>query len=133
MHHYAQHSPLFEAFNLTLMERTGGTLGTFCTRCHTPLGTALGENGLRRNVNRSRLSMEGVTCVVCHRRTQPMHKTNDRDYIQPGKLLDTCLYGPFDDSARLDGTHPSAKNPFIKTLKMLLTGRPLRIALEMRN
>ena len=66
MHHYAQHSPVFEAFNLTLIERTSGTIGTFCSRCHTPLGTALGENGSRRNVHRSRLSMEGVTCVVCH-------------------------------------------------------------------
>ena len=33
MHAYAQHSPIFEAFNLTLIERTGGTIGTFCTRC----------------------------------------------------------------------------------------------------
>ena len=29
MHAYAQHSPVFEAFNLTLQERTSGTLGTF--------------------------------------------------------------------------------------------------------
>ena len=32
MHAYGQLSPIFEAFNLTLIERTGGTIGTFCTR-----------------------------------------------------------------------------------------------------
>ncbi len=68
MHAYAMHSPVFEAFNLTLVERTSGTIGTFCTRCHSPIGTALGENGSRRAVNRSRISLEGITCIVCHRR-----------------------------------------------------------------
>ncbi len=97
MHAYAQHSPIFEAFNLTLIERTSGTIGTFCTRCHTPLGTALGENGSRRNVHRSRLSMEGVTCVVCHRIARPYNKANTRMAIAPGKLLEGCLFGPFDD------------------------------------
>ena len=44
-----------------------------------------------------------------------MHKTNSRDFIEPGKLLDTCLYGPFEDGVTPDGSHASAKNPFIKT------------------
>jgi len=98
MHHYAQHSPINEAFNLTLQERTSGTLGTFCTRCHTPIGTALGENGLRRNVHRSRQSMEGVTCVVCHRAKEPFYKSNTRHYIQPGSLIEGCMYGPFEST-----------------------------------
>ena len=115
MHHYAQHSPIYMAFNLTLQERTGGTLGTFCSRCHTAIGTSLGENALRRNVNRSQISMEGVTCIVCHRRTNPAHKTNGRDYIQPGKMLDTCMYGPFEGAVTPEGNHKSQKNPYIKS------------------
>ena len=66
MHAYAQRSPVFEAFNLTLVERTSGTIGTFCSRCHTPIGTALGENESQRNVDRTRISLEGVSCIVCH-------------------------------------------------------------------
>ncbi|MEX0817961.1 MAG: multiheme c-type cytochrome, partial [Pirellulaceae bacterium] len=98
MHAYAQNSPVFEAFNLTLIERTGGTIGTFCTRCHTPVGTALGENGSRRNVHRSRISLESVTCVVCHRRKHGQYKNNGRLVAEPGDLFETCMYGPFDDA-----------------------------------
>lgn len=116
MHAYAQHSPVFEAFNLTLQERTSGTLGTFCTRCHTPLGTALGENGQRRNVNRSRLSMEGVTCVTCHRVDRSYYKTNTRRHIVPGKLSEGCMYGPFQDAVSVDeNSHGAAKSVSIRS------------------
>jgi len=117
MHHYAQHSPIMEAFTLTLVERTSGTIGTFCTRCHTPLGVALGENGSRRNIHRSRLSMEGVTCVVCHRVKRPYYKANVRHHIQPGTLLEGCLFGPFDDPAdeKPTGGHPAAGAAHLRT------------------
>lgn len=64
MHAYAQHSPIFEAFNLTLMEYPDGTIGKFCTRCYTPIGTALGENGSRCNVNRF-VDFDGRHHVCC--------------------------------------------------------------------
>lgn len=117
MHAYAQQSPVFEAFNLTLIERTGGTIGTFCTRCHTNIGTALGENGSRRNVHRSRLSLESVTCVTCHRQNRAQYKSNSRIFMKPGKLLDQCMFGPFGDPVGGEeiGTHPSAGRPYIKT------------------
>jgi len=116
MHAYAQHSPIFQAFNLTLIERTSGTIGTFCSRCHTPLGTTLGENGSRRNVHRSRLSMEGVTCVVCHRVARPYYKANTRRAIVPGKLLESCMYGPFEDPvSHRERSHISHHSNSIKT------------------
>jgi hypothetical protein len=116
MHAYAQHSPIMEAFNLSLIERTSGTIGTFCTRCHTPLGTALGENGSRRNVNRSRLSMQGVTCVVCHRLARPYYKANVRRALVPGRLLETCMYGPFTDVVSQErNAHASAGSRHLKT------------------
>jgi hypothetical protein len=116
MHAYAQHSPIFEAFQLTLQERTSGTIGTFCTRCHTPLGTALGENGQRRNVNRSRLSMEGITCVVCHRMERPYYKASTRRHVVPGKLNDVCMFGPFDDAVSLEeNSHESRKSVSIRS------------------
>jgi hypothetical protein len=115
MHSYAQHSPVFEAFNQTVQERTSGTIGTFCTRCHTQLGTALGEKGTLRNVHRSRLAMEGVTCVTCHRRPFRHYKASTRVYIQPGKLLDSCVYGPFENPVLQEGTHPSAPLAYLRS------------------
>ncbi|MCC9609217.1 hypothetical protein LOC68_06335 [Blastopirellula sp. JC732] len=117
MHAYGQQSPIFEAFTLTLLERTGGTIGTFCTRCHTPIGIALGETGSTRNVHRSRLSLEGVTCVTCHRRNTVHYKSSGRVPVTPGGLLETCMFGPFDDSPTgpATGTHPSAAFPYMKS------------------
>ncbi|MEQ8786676.1 MAG: multiheme c-type cytochrome [Pirellulaceae bacterium] len=116
MHAYAQHSPVFEAFNLTLIERTSGTIGTFCTRCHTNIGTALGENGSRRNVHRSRIAMEGVTCVTCHRRKDGRYKASGRVAIAPGELLDGCIYGPFDGAVSEEvGSHKSSHLPYLRS------------------
>ena len=116
MHHYASHSPVFEAFNLTLIERTSGTLGTFCSRCHMPIGTALGENGSRRNVHRSQISMEGVSCVVCHRMNRRHFRSNGRQVIEPGGLNDTCMYGPFESDSSHDlNSHTSKHNSYLKT------------------
>ncbi|MFT5523763.1 MAG: hypothetical protein ACI9HK_001711, partial [Pirellulaceae bacterium] len=116
MHAYSQHSPIFEAFNLTLVERTAGTIGTFCSRCHTPIGTALGENESVRNIHRSRTSMEGVTCIVCHRRKSGHYKSSGRVVFQPGGLMDGCMYGPFETATSAEaGSHKSSNFPYIKS------------------
>ncbi len=116
MHAYAMHSPIMEAFNLTLVERTSGTIGTFCVRCHTPIGTALGENGSTRNIHRSRISMEGVTCVVCHKLAKPYYKSNVRFPIQPGDLAGGCVFGPFNDSvSEKHNAHKSRGSAYIKS------------------
>ncbi len=108
MHAYAQHSPAFEAFTLTMIERTEGTIGTFCTRCHTPIGISLGETGSTRNVHRSRIAMEGVTCVVCHRLQAPYYKSSGRLPVDPGQVLDRCIHGPFENPVVFGGsTHPA--------------------------
>ncbi len=111
MHAYAQHSPVFEAFTLTLTERTGGTLGTFCTRCHTPIGVSLGETASTRNIHRSRIAMEGVTCVVCHRLQRPYYKSSGRLPVEPGQVLEACLFGPFENPVSVaTNTHEAAKS-----------------------
>ncbi|MCA9224463.1 MAG: hypothetical protein KDA47_02585 [Planctomycetales bacterium] len=116
MHAYAQHSPVFEAFNLTLVERTAGTIGTFCTRCHTNIGTSLGENESVRNVHRSRISMEGVTCVTCHRRAYGHYKSSSRVAIEPGGVNDACIFGPFENPvSEQAGSHPSKPSSYIRT------------------
>lgn len=114
MHAYAQHSPVLESFTLRLVERTEGTIGTFCTRCHTPIGVSLGETASTRNVHRSRLSMEGITCVVCHRLEQPYYKSNGRTPVTPGQLLEGCMFGPFIDPVRPDaGAHAARGSAYL--------------------
>jgi len=66
MHRYAAHSPVFDAMAAKAFQDTAGATGTFCTGCHTPLGTMDGEPGTTVAADRSEISLEGVTCVVCH-------------------------------------------------------------------
>ena len=114
MHAYAQHSPVFEGFNLTLVERSEGTIGTFCSRCHSPLGTILGENASRRNAHRSQLSMEGVSCVVCHRRAKAQYKSSGLTTIEPGAASTSCMYGPFENSvSHQAGAHKSQASSYL--------------------
>ena len=116
MHAYAQHSPTFEAFALTMQERTGGTIGAFCTRCHTPIGISLGEPALLRNVHRSQIAMEGITCVVCHRMSRPYYKSSGRIPVQPGQALTECEFGPFDDPVQIgEQTHPASGSNYLRS------------------
>lgn len=115
-HAYAQKSPVFTAFNQRMQERTSGTVGTFCVRCHTPQGIALGENGRMTNDERSVLALEGITCVVCHRRSHKHGRVSVQFSLQPGELMTTCMYGPFDDPLLSEKErHPSTGDPFIRT------------------
>jgi len=66
MHRYAAHSPIFDRMTAKAVRDTAGATGTFCTGCHTPLGTMDGEPGTTTAAERSEISLEGVTCVVCH-------------------------------------------------------------------
>src|SRR5580704_18047794 len=70
-HSYAQLSPIFNAMQGQIDKGTNGTNGDFCIRCHTQVGMILGEREFMSNIDRSPVSREGVTCVVCHRLTEP--------------------------------------------------------------
>ena len=66
MHSYAALSPVFDAMASKAHRDTSGGVGTFCTGCHSPMGTAEGESGTTQAAGRSALSREGVSCDVCH-------------------------------------------------------------------
>ena len=66
MHAYAAISPVFDAMAAKSFRDTAGVTGTFCTGCHSPMGTALGEPGSTTAADRSELSREGISCDVCH-------------------------------------------------------------------
>ena len=54
-------------FNKLIQQKTSGTAGSFCVRCHSPMSVILGEDPLAPIELRNTVSIEGITCVVCHR------------------------------------------------------------------
>lgn len=66
MHAYAQNSPVFVAFSNFVIRGSGGTLGVFCVRCHTPIGISAGESPIRPNEQRAEVSLDSVGCISCH-------------------------------------------------------------------
>jgi mono/diheme cytochrome c family protein len=92
-HAFAQISPTFLAYQATLVKLTKGTLGDFCERCHTQVGMFTGEPILTRNSNRAKVSLEGITCVVCHRVPEAYGKITGRFPLEPGDIRNP-IYGP---------------------------------------
>ncbi|MGZ8136709.1 MAG: c-type cytochrome [Methylococcaceae bacterium] len=92
-HAFAQISPTFLAYQATLVELTKGTLGDFCERCHTETGMFTGEPILTSNSNRSKVALEGITCVVCHRVPEAYGKITGRFPLEPGDIR-SPVYGP---------------------------------------
>jgi len=108
MHHYAAHSPVFDKMALKAFRDTAGATGTFCTGCHSPLGTMDGEPGTTTAAERSEISLEGVNCVVCHQavsHTQPIgNKSLELDFS-------ASIQGPFSDAVMAG--HDSVKGDLI--------------------
>ena len=86
-HAYAAVSPMFHQFEQRINELTSGTIGHFCLRCHSPIGSAL---GLPREANlyeAPAAAIEGVTCVACHRVRQRYQRVNGERRIEPGDIF----------------------------------------------
>ena len=92
-HAYAMVSPVFTALQGTILKRTNGTFGDFCIRCHTQIGMILGEPLFAPYEERSQVSREGITCIVCHRMDLPYGKVSGRIAILEGDMLQP-IYGP---------------------------------------
>lgn len=101
-HAYAQMSPVFNTMHAAIVDRTAGTNGDFCIRCHTQIGMQRDEPLFTSNLNRHPASIEGITCVVCHRVNKNYGKVSGRTHIQAGDIF-TTMYGP-EGSAILEET-----------------------------
>jgi len=95
-HSYAQISPVFNAMSARILKLSNGTLGDFCIRCHTPVGMALGEPIFAPNSERDPVSLEGVTCIVCHRVDKAFGKNSGRTPLVKGSLF-AKVFGPRPD------------------------------------
>ena len=85
-HAYAMVSPVFNTMHAKLLKETNGTLGDFCIRCHTPVGMTMKEPLVTEYAARSQVSREGVTCIACHRVSQPYGKVSGRRNVEPGPV-----------------------------------------------
>lgn len=92
-HSYAQISPIFNAMQGKTNRGNNGTQGDFCIRCHTQPGMIMGESEFMSNIDRSPIAREGVTCIVCHRLTEPLGKVSGRFPLDEGEVTQP-VYGP---------------------------------------
>jgi hypothetical protein len=91
-HAYAAVSPMFHKFEQTINNLSNGTIGYFCYRCHSPVGTALGVPREAPIYDAPLVAREGVTCVACHRVREMYGKTNGERRIEPGDIY-APVYG----------------------------------------
>lgn len=96
-HAYASISPMFHKFEQKINDLSQGTIGTFCLRCHSSAGTALGERRELPLWERSEVSREGITCVTCHRIAEEYGRVNGERRIEPGDIY-TAMTGSGDGS-----------------------------------
>lgn len=92
-HAYATFSPVFQAFNGTLLKRTNGTLGDFCIRCHAATAINLGEPIFMPTSKRNPLGREGVSCIICHRNKDSNGKISGRQRLTKASIFE-AVDGP---------------------------------------
>jgi len=85
-HAYAAISPMFHKFEQKINDLSQGTIGYFCYRCHSPVGTTMGVSRAAPLWELPLVAREGVTCVACHRVNQRYGKVNGERRIEPGNI-----------------------------------------------
>ena len=85
-HAYAAVSPMFQRFEQAMTELTQGTVGSFCVRCHSPIGTQLKIKRTVSMLDAPPVVREGVTCIACHRVREHYWRSNGDRRIEPGDI-----------------------------------------------
>ena len=85
-HAYSAISPMFNRFEQAMTELTQGTVGSFCVRCHMPVGTQLKVPRQSSLLDAPPVVREGVTCVACHRVREHYWRSNGDRRIEPGDI-----------------------------------------------
>lgn len=78
---------MFHKFEQRINELASGTIGHFCLRCHSPVGTTLGLPREANLYDAPPAASEGVTCIVCHRVRQRYQRVNGERRIEPGDIF----------------------------------------------
>ena len=85
-HAYSYVSPTFHRFEQTMQDLTQGTVGSFCVRCHSPVGTQLCVPPSTSVLDVPPIVREGITCVACHRVQEAVWRTHGDRRIEPGDI-----------------------------------------------
>jgi hypothetical protein len=85
-HAYAAVSPMFHRFDQAMTEYTRGTVGSFCIRCHSPVGVQLKIPRDQSVLDAPPVIREGVTCIACHRIKEHYWRSNGNRRIEPGSM-----------------------------------------------
>ena len=85
-HAYAAVSPMFSRFEQAMTDLTRGTVGSFCVRCHSPVGTQLKIPRAASMLEAPPVVREGVTCIACHRIREHYWRSNGDRRIEPGDI-----------------------------------------------
>lgn len=96
-HAYASISPMFNKFEQKINDLAQGTIGYFCMRCHSGVGTTLEEPRDLPLWEKAQVSREGVTCVSCHRVDTWYGKVNGQRRLISGDVT-APVYGPIGGS-----------------------------------
>lgn len=94
-HAYAMLSPVFNSMHAFLVQRTSGTTGDFCIRCHTPPGMDQEHDIFGSVLLRPTPVVEAITCVVCHRIDKDYGNISGRMPLKRGPINEP-VYGPSD-------------------------------------
>ena len=114
MHRYAARSPVFDEMAAKAFRDTAGGVGTFCTGCHSPLGTMAGEPGSTVADERSERSREGVSCQVCHQAVATEVPIGNVSLVHD---FSAPIQGPFSDPVSAVG-HGSEKGAIISSSEL---------------
>ena len=85
-HAYSAVSPMFNRFEQSMQQYTRGTVGHFCQRCHSPVGTQLKVPRADSILEAPPIVREGVTCIACHRVNEHYWRSNGDRRIEPGDI-----------------------------------------------
>lgn len=85
-HAYSAISPMFTRFEQAMIDLTRGTVGSFCMRCHSPVGTQMKVPRASSMLDAPAIVREGVTCVACHRVREHYWRSNGDRRIEPGDI-----------------------------------------------
>ena len=85
-HAYSAVSPMFHRFEQAMIEYTQGTVGSFCVRCHLPVGTQMKYPRTESILEAPAVVREGVTCISCHRVREHFWRSNGDRRIEYGDI-----------------------------------------------
>lgn len=104
-HAYASVSPMFHRFEQAVTDLSQGTVGSFCMRCHSPVGTQLKIDRASSILDAPPVVREGVTCIACHRINEHYGRSHGDRRIEPGDI-----HAPVGGTSGGQGLHSALAN-----------------------